>query len=192
MFSSLSVECSSWVKYHLVLSPGHSARVHKTYQKCNSPTQSLSAKTFTSSAIGMSRSLLGILSQILWRCNFGSLVQVQVYGLTKKEWGWVKHFRLLVYVFSSSGYNSFFFFSLGCGSFPSIHSVFIIAPDEDPAPPEFWSSILFSFSFCQDFISQPKWYFCDNSFSQKESFPGCPFTCFIFCLTSPDDYLCFD
>ena len=94
-----SVECSSWVKYHLVLSPRHSARVHKTFQKCNSPTQSLSAKTFTSSAIGMSRSLLGILSQILWRCNFGSLVQVQVYGLTKKEWGWVKHFRLLVYVF---------------------------------------------------------------------------------------------
>ena len=76
MFSTLSVECFSRVKYHLVLSPGHSARVHKTFQKCNSPTLSLSAKTFNSSAIGMSRSLIGISSQILWRLSFGSLVQV--------------------------------------------------------------------------------------------------------------------
>ena len=143
MFSSLSVECSSWVKYHLVLSPGHSARVHKTFQKCNSPTQSLSAKTFTSSAIGMSRSLLGILSQILWRCNFGSLVQVQVYGLTKKEWGWVKHFRLLVYVFSSFGYNSFFFFFTWLWLF-SLHSLsFHHCPRRGPSAP--WILIKHSF-----------------------------------------------
>ena len=77
------------------------------------------------------------------------------------EWStstfWCMFFRHLVTIVSFS-------FSLGCGSFPPIHSVFIIAQDEDPAPPEFWSSILFSFSFCQDFISQPKWYFCKQLF----------------------------
>ena len=168
MFSSLSVECSSWVKYHLVLSPGHSARVHKTYQKCNSPTQSLAAKTFTSSAIGMSRSLLGILSQILWWCNFGSLVQVQVYGLTKKEWGWVKHFRLCFFVIWLQKF--LFLFHLAVALFPPFTQFSSLPQTRTQRPLNFDQAFFFPSAFVRISYHSINDNFVTTLFLRKKAF----------------------